>query len=92
CAPRRPRNMPAVDAAAAVRMTTELCAVLRRRGLPIAPPEVLDAVRALSIVGFEERNGTREVLDATLVKRAADRALFRRAFDEFFDGKGRRPR
>lgn len=68
-----------------LRVVTELCAVLRRRGLAVAPPEVMDAARALAVVGVDDREVTREALASTLVKRARDRGTFDKVFDRFFD-------
>jgi uncharacterized protein with von Willebrand factor type A (vWA) domain len=81
-----------LDPAAMLRVVTELCAVLRRRGLPIAPPELMDAARALAVVGLDRRDEVREALATTLVKRRTDRALFDEAFERFFDPSDRGPR
>lgn len=75
----------AVDPEGMLRVVSELCAVLRRRGLPVAPPELMDATRALAIVGVSEREVVREALATTLVKRASDRGVFDAVFDRFFD-------
>jgi uncharacterized protein len=77
--------MTAVDPDGVLRVVTELCAVLRRRGLPVAPPEVMDAVRALAVVGVDERAVVKEALATTLIKRLNDRAVFDAVFDRFFD-------
>jgi hypothetical protein len=74
----------ALDPDALVRVLGELCAVLRRRGLPIAPPEIIDAARALVVCGLDERATVREALATTLVKRIADRTVFDECFDAFF--------
>ncbi len=83
--------MPALDPDGMLRVVAELCAVLRRRGLPVAPPEVIDATRALAIVGVDEREAVREALAATLVKRGNDRGVFDAVFDRFFDPTGTAP-
>jgi uncharacterized protein with von Willebrand factor type A (vWA) domain len=74
-----------------LRVVAELCAVLRRRGLPVAPPEVMDATRALALVGLSERDRVHDALAATLVKRANDRGVFDAVFDRFFDPTGSAP-
>ncbi len=74
-----------VDPRAWVRILVELCSVLRRRGLPVAPPEVIDAARALSTVGLGDRAEVHDALAACLVKRAADRPVFDEVFTRFFD-------
>jgi len=81
----------AVDPDGMLRVVAELCAVLRRRGLPVAPPEVMDATRALAVVGVSSREEVREALAATLVKRLADRGVFDLVFDRFFDPTGSSP-
>ncbi len=73
-----------LDPDAMVRVLGELCAVLRRLGLPVAPPELIDAARALVVCGFDERATVREALATTLVKRLADRPTFDECFDAFF--------
>ncbi|MBL8720720.1 MAG: VWA domain-containing protein [Myxococcales bacterium] len=74
-----------VDPRAWVRILVELCSVLRRRGLPVAPPEVIDAARALSTIGLGDRAEVHAALAACLVKRAADRPVFDEVFSRFFD-------
>lgn len=68
-----------------LRVVAELCAVLRRRGLAVAPPEVIDAARALAVVGVDDRAVARDALAATLVKRTRDLPVFQAVFDRFFD-------
>jgi uncharacterized protein len=77
--------MSALDPDGMLRVVAELCAVLRRRGLPVAPPEVMDATRALAIIGLDDRASVREALATTLVKRSTDRGVFDAVFDRFFD-------
>lgn len=64
----------------------EFVEVLRQNGLKVAVSEAKDAVRALAEVGVDEKDLTRATLKATLCKRAADVAVFDRAFDFFFAG------
>ncbi len=80
--------MSAVDPRALVRVLVEFCSVLRRHGLPVAPPEAIDAARALSALGLGDRATVHDALAATLVKRAADRPTFDAAFTRFFDAQG----
>lgn len=65
--------------------------LLRREGLAASPAEWLDAVRALELIGFDERTSVREALRCTLVKRADQRPVFERAFDRFFAAPPRGP-
>ncbi len=73
-----------LDPDGVLRVLAELCAVLRRRGLPLAPPEAIDAARALAIVGVDDRETVREALAAALVKRKAQRVIFDEVFEGFF--------
>lgn len=64
----------------------EFTEVLRQNGLRVAVSETQDAVRALAGLGVDEMETTRAALKATLCKRAADVAVFDKAFDFFFSG------
>src|SRR5205823_76469 len=75
----------ALDPDGVLRVVAELCAVLRRRGVPVAPHEVADAARALALLGLDRRDVVREALAATLVKRQAQRPIFDEVFRGFFD-------
>lgn len=77
--------MSSVDPRAWVRIVVELCSVLRRRGLAVAPPEVMDACRALATVGLGDRALVRAALATCLVKRASDLPVFDEVFAGFFD-------
>src|SRR5579859_2434886 len=76
--------MAILDRDGVLRVVAELCAVLRRRGVPVAPPEVADAARALSLLGLDDRAIVAEALATTLVKREAQRPIFDEVFREFF--------
>lgn len=77
------------DPRAPLRVLDELLWVLRRRGLPIATSQAIDAARAASAVGFSSRDVLREALATVLVTRPRERARFDEGFDAFF---GRTPR
>ena len=67
---------------------------LRREGHGISPAELLDASRALDLVGLERREEVRSALRATLAKDRRSAIAFDRLFDSFFaapnlPGKGR---
>lgn len=66
------------------RKLAEFVTVLRRHGLGVSPPEVADAARAISLVGYGARDRFREALGATLAKSQPDRVLFEHCFDTFF--------
>ena len=57
---------------------------LRSAGLGVSLAEGLDAVEALSLVSWQDRETVREVYAATLVKRAAQRVTFDAVFDIYF--------
>jgi uncharacterized protein with von Willebrand factor type A (vWA) domain len=57
---------------------------LRREGLSPSPAEVLDATRAVDVLGVEDRARFRAALATTLAKGHRSRATFDRVFDRFF--------
>lgn len=68
---------------------------LRGAGLSVSLAEDLDAVAALSVVGWGDREQVRDVFAATMVKRQSQRTTFDTLFDVYFprlvgDGVGRR--
>jgi hypothetical protein len=67
----------------------EFARLLRQNGVRVSPDEVADAGRAAAMVGVAERDDFRAALRATLVKRAADVALFEQLFALYFSGLGR---
>ena len=64
----------------------EFCGLLRQNGLRVSVSETMDAVRALGVVGLDDRETVRATLRATAVKRAVDVETFERLFDLFFSG------
>ncbi len=72
------------DPRAVTRILDELLWSLRRAGFAIATPQAIDVVRAIALVGLEDRDTVREVIAALVVQRRADRRRFDRAFDDFF--------
>jgi uncharacterized protein with von Willebrand factor type A (vWA) domain len=63
---------------------TAFVAALRGAGLPVSIAEGLDAVRALRVVGLDERESLRAAYAATVVKRPAHRQIFDTLFDLWF--------
>jgi uncharacterized protein with von Willebrand factor type A (vWA) domain len=57
---------------------------LRTAGLPVSLSEDLDGVRAVTMLGLEDREDVRAALAATLVKRQSHRQSFDAVFDLFF--------
>lgn len=62
--------------------------VLRRAGLRVSTSEDMDALRAVADLGFADREAFRAALAATLVKKAADRALFDDLFEKYWRAGG----
>ncbi len=58
--------------------------LLRHTGVRIGSGEVIDALNALTLLDLSDRRSVRAALQATLVKRPGERAVFDRAFDLFF--------
>jgi uncharacterized protein with von Willebrand factor type A (vWA) domain len=57
---------------------------LRAAGLPVSLSEDLDAVAALGLVGWGERQQVHDTYAATLVKRHSQRATFEELFEIYF--------
>lgn len=58
--------------------------VLRRAGLDVHHGRVIDAVRALEVIGVRSRTDLRATLRTLLVHRREDLGAFEEAFDQFF--------
>ncbi|MDB5798705.1 MAG: hypothetical protein JWP36_2607 [Paucimonas sp.] len=54
--------------------------ILRQAGLPVGVDKVLDALRAVQVVGLERRDDFHATLSAVLVSRREQQALFDQAF------------
>jgi uncharacterized protein with von Willebrand factor type A (vWA) domain len=67
---------------------TDFVRVLRNAEIRVSPAETLDAVRALELVGYGERERVRQVLSATLAKTVDDKILFDECFGRFFAWHG----
>lgn len=66
----------------------EFGALLRQHGLRISPAESLDALAALGEIGLGSREVVRDVLRATMVKRASDLPAFEELFELYFSALG----
>lgn len=62
----------------------EFVQLLRKNGVRTSTAELLDAVRAIEIVGFDDPVAVRAALETSLVKRVEDQAPFADLFDLFF--------
>ena len=58
--------------------------ILRSAGLSVSPPEVFDAICALSLVGFSSREDLYWLLFSNFVKRSDQRQIFDQAFHIFW--------
>lgn len=63
----------------------ELAALLRKNGVRVSVAEVIDAARAVSQVGFANKQRLRAALSASLIKRDADRRTFDELFSLYFE-------
>ena len=61
---------------------------LRDTGMPVGPGAVLDAIKAVEVVGFTDKADFREVLHAVFVKKHEHTLLFDQTFDIFWKRKG----
>ncbi len=62
--------------------------LLRQNGVRVSFAESMDTFRALDLVGLGSRAGVKDVLRATLVKRAVDVPTYDHLFDLYFTGIG----
>lgn len=58
--------------------------VLRSHDVRISPAETLDAMHAMSILGYDDRDHLRIGLAATLAKTPREKVIFNRCFDQYF--------
>jgi len=66
----------------------EFTGLLRRNGLRVSMAENMDTFHALELIGLGDRGTLKDVLRATIVKRAVDGATFDELFDLYFSGLG----
>ena len=62
--------------------------LLRQNGVRVSLAESMESFRALDLIGLGARQGVKDVLRATLVKRAVDVPTFDSLFDLYFSGLG----
>ncbi len=58
--------------------------VLRRSGVRVSVSETMDAVRAVSLSGYEDRRMIKDFLAASLAKSQPEKLIFETCFDHFF--------
>lgn len=66
------------------RMLTDFVQALRRSGVGVSTAEVIDAVHAVNLTGYAERNVLQAALAAVLAKSSQERVFFDSCFDCFF--------
>jgi hypothetical protein len=62
----------------------QFCGLLRKNGVRVSTPEVIDAVRAVEAVGISDGVRLRGAIKACVVKRPGDGRTFDELFDLFF--------
>ncbi len=66
------------------RMLEEFIFVLRGAGVRVSVAEAIDAVRALEVTGYGDREALKHSLAATLAKTVPEKIIFESCFDSFF--------
>jgi uncharacterized protein with von Willebrand factor type A (vWA) domain len=66
------------------RILGDFIVLLRHAGVRISVSETLDALHAVQLVGYGNRNVLRDSLLAALPKSAREKEIFKRCFDLFF--------
>ena len=64
----------------------EFCHLLRANGIGVTASRIIDTYRALKVIDVFRRDDFYTVLEANLVSRTSDRALFRQLFLRFWSG------
>jgi uncharacterized protein with von Willebrand factor type A (vWA) domain len=67
-----------------VRFVADFIGALREAGLQVSPAESLDALKAIKLLGLENRETSKTVLALTLVKRQADQVIYDELFELYF--------
>lgn len=62
--------------------------VLRNAEIRVSPAETLDALHAVRAVGFENREGLRHALAASLAKTLEEKEVFDHCFTQYFSQRG----
>lgn len=60
------------------------CRALRRAGVPVAPSQIKDLIRAVDVVGFRKKSDFFETLRACLITRPEHMAVFNQVFNLFW--------
>jgi len=62
--------------------------VLRRSGVRVSVSETMDAVRAVALSGYEDRQLLKDFLAVSLAKSQPEKQIFESCFDNFFNVEG----
>jgi uncharacterized protein len=66
------------------RVLTDFIRALRAAGAPVSSAEAIDTARALSLIGFEDRQRMKDSLGAVLAKSEEEKLVHDRMFEVFF--------
>jgi len=66
----------------------DLIMALRGSGVRISPAETMDALKAASLLGFQEKRTLRDALSVTLAKSLNEKEIFTDCFERFFSPDG----
>ena len=70
------------------RTLENFIAVLRRSGVRVSVSETMDAVRAVALSGYEDRQLVKDFLAVSLAKSQPEKLIFESCFDNFFNVEG----
>lgn len=70
------------------RTLENFIAVLRRSGVRVSVSETMDAVRAVALSGYEDRQLVKDFLAVSLAKSQPEKLIFESCFDNFFSVEG----
>ncbi len=73
------------------KVMVEFIQSLRQQGMRVSTAETLDAMRAIPLVGYNDRAMLKLALSCCLVKTLPDQVLFDQCFDQFFQVPDSRP-
>lgn len=60
------------------------CRTLRRAGVPVAPSQIKDLIRAVEVVGFSKKSDFMEILRVCLITRPEQMEVFEQVFNLFW--------
>ena len=66
------------------RVLGDFARTLRSHQLPVSPQEMIDAIAAINLTGYGERDTFKSLLGITLAKSATEKEIFDSCFEQFF--------